>query len=218
MKKTLIIRFQISGNLRYLSHLETMAMFRRAFTRMDMNLCYSSGFNPRPRISLPLPRSVALQSDDEMLCVLVESEETDSAKQAQERIAAAVPEGCRIISVEIDDEKTSFAALGATYRFPVGDPAGDEKMTAAADGLQRRLDAGSAINIERQGRKGKPVRQMDVSVYLDSVRYMESSFIVKCGITPSGTIRIDEIMKLLELDYSQLSGPVTRSSVRWARN
>ena len=71
MKKTLVVKFRISGSLSYLSHRETMTMFDRALVRAQVKLKYSEGFNPRPKLSLPLPRSVGIASDAELLVKFV---------------------------------------------------------------------------------------------------------------------------------------------------
>ena len=66
--RQLILTFRIEGNLCYLSHHETVSMLQRALIRAGVRLIYSQGFNPRPRLSLPLPRAVGVRSDCEMLC------------------------------------------------------------------------------------------------------------------------------------------------------
>jgi radical SAM-linked protein len=70
---SVLIKFKIEGSLRYLSHAETLRLFQRACARAGVNLQYSQGFNPRPKLSLALPRSVGVESDDEMLILRVQT-------------------------------------------------------------------------------------------------------------------------------------------------
>ena len=44
-------------------------MFDRALVRAQIKLKYSEGFNPRPKLSLPLPRSVGVAAEDDLFCV-----------------------------------------------------------------------------------------------------------------------------------------------------
>ena len=67
----LVMKFRIGRSLRFLSHAETLSLFQRACVRAGIDLCYSQGFNPRPKLSLPLPRPVGVESDDELLAVRV---------------------------------------------------------------------------------------------------------------------------------------------------
>ena len=64
---SVIVKFGIKGNLRFLSHAETIRLFERACVRAGIKLVYSQGFNPHPKLSLPLPRTVGVESDDDLL-------------------------------------------------------------------------------------------------------------------------------------------------------
>ncbi len=69
MRSRCLIRFSIEGDLRFISHHDTLRLFERALARADWPVKFSEGFNPRPRLSLPLPRSVGIASEDELLVV-----------------------------------------------------------------------------------------------------------------------------------------------------
>ncbi len=60
------VLFDVRGDLRFLSHRDEMRMLMRAATRAQWPLHYSRGFNPQPRISLPLPRPVGQSSTSEL--------------------------------------------------------------------------------------------------------------------------------------------------------
>ena len=67
-----VIRFRVRVDMRYLSHAETMRMFQRALVRAGVKVSYSQGFNPHLKMSLVLPRSMGVESDDEILCLWLE--------------------------------------------------------------------------------------------------------------------------------------------------
>ena len=67
----LVIKFKLSGSLRFLSHAEMLKVFQRACVRAGIKIQYSQGFNPRPKLSLPLPRSVGVETDEDLLCLRV---------------------------------------------------------------------------------------------------------------------------------------------------
>ena len=97
-----MIRYKVRGELRYLSHAETMRMFQRALVRAGAKVAYSQGFNPHLRMSLVLPRSVGVESDDEVLCVWLEEGETAFDV---ERLKGEMPEGIEIVSAAISQAK-----------------------------------------------------------------------------------------------------------------
>ena len=51
--------------LAYISHLDLLRLFLRAFRRSRLPLAYSQGFNPHPRFSLALPLPLAVTADKE---------------------------------------------------------------------------------------------------------------------------------------------------------
>ena len=59
--------FEKTGNAVWMSHLDLMRLFQRAFKRADLHLKHTQGFNPRPFVSIALPMSVGVESVCELL-------------------------------------------------------------------------------------------------------------------------------------------------------
>ena len=219
MDKTLVVRFRIGGNLRFLSHHETVSMFQRALSRAAIKVCYSEGFNPRPKVSLPLPRSVGVESEDELLYGRVSSDELWSGEEGlNKHIRSQLPQDCEIMSVEVIEQRVSYEPVSVVYVFTLGDLAGDEEVKVMVDGVRRAISGDEELIVERQASKGKGIRKIDVGRYINTIEYKEGTVAVKCNITPSGTVRIDEILQLLQIDRRHLSVPVKRKSVEWSCN
>ena len=59
---------------------------------------------------------------------------------------------------------------------------------------------------------------MDVRPFLKSIEFgSNSGIVVECKIGSAGTIRVEEILKLLELDVEKLAMPIRRTSVQWQK-
>ena len=59
--------FEKTGSAVWMSHLDLMRLFQRAFKRAGLPLKHTQGFNPRPSVSIALPLSVAVESTCELL-------------------------------------------------------------------------------------------------------------------------------------------------------
>ena len=59
--------FEKTGSAVWMSHLDLMRLFQRAFKRANLPLKHTQGFNPRPSVSIALPLSVAIDSTCELL-------------------------------------------------------------------------------------------------------------------------------------------------------
>lgn len=216
----LAIRFKVEGSLRFLSHAETLKLFQRACVRAGLAIRYSEGFNPRPKLSLPLPRSVGVESDEELLCLrvarepLTEDRATDEQRELRikEALACQLPEGCELISVSTAGAGVSFAPRSATYIFSVK----PEYLTKELEATIERLLSSEHLPIQRPMDEEKSkFKNVDVRGFLKSIKLADRSIIVECAISPAGTVRIEEILALLGLDESKLAAAVRRMSVQW---
>ena len=59
--------FEKTGSAVWMSHLDLMRLFQRAFKRANLPLKHTQGFNPRPSVSIVLPLSVGVDSVCELL-------------------------------------------------------------------------------------------------------------------------------------------------------
>ena len=58
--------FVKTGNAIWISHLDLMRVFQRAFKRAGLHLTHTKGFNPRPSVSIALPMSLGVESTCEL--------------------------------------------------------------------------------------------------------------------------------------------------------
>jgi radical SAM-linked protein len=203
-----VIRFRIGGSLRFLSHAETMRLFQRACVRAGVQIAYSQGFNPHQRMSLVPPRSVGVESDDDMLCLWLKEGQTAIDAEA---IKAALPAGIEIISVETSHAKNIPEPISARYVLNVQ----EQKID---DGVRQHITnvmASDKIAVNRRAGEDSRTKPVDVRPFLEAIKAQAGEFTVDCKISPAGTIRIDEILGLLQLKTADLIGPIRRTSVQW---
>ncbi|MBN1362599.1 MAG: DUF2344 domain-containing protein [Sedimentisphaerales bacterium] len=220
---TAAVRFAIGGMLRFLSHAETLRVFQRACARAAVPVKFSEGFNPHPKLSLPLPRPVGVESADELLVVRLFDEsgvpadgtETLARTRWQDRmkqaLTAALPEPIKLRSVALHKTKASFSAESVDYEFMVRM---DADTTTALQERAASLEAAERIEVERVS-PCRPGRRIDVRGFLKSLRLEVDRVVVTCAISTGGSIRVDEIMRLLELTVTDLACPVRRTNVVW---
>jgi radical SAM-linked protein len=85
------VRFAKRGKVRFISHRDVARAFERAFRIEQLQLAFTEGFSPRPKVSFGLALSVGHESDAEYLDVEL-TEPVDTASLA-ERLTPALPEG-----------------------------------------------------------------------------------------------------------------------------
>ena len=89
--------FSKKGLMKYISHLDLMRLFMRAFRRADFPLKITQGFNPHPKFSIKRALKLGLESEgEEATVVLIEPV---VAQEFKERLQNQLPEGIQIKDV-----------------------------------------------------------------------------------------------------------------------
>lgn len=95
MRRLLFVK---QGNSVWISHLDLMRLFQRAFKRAGLPLTHTKGFNPRPSVSIALPLSVSVESQCELLDF--ELEDMDVAnEEIRSRLNKALVSGIEVLQV-----------------------------------------------------------------------------------------------------------------------
>jgi len=215
--KTLVLRFRIGGRLAWLSHRETMTLWQRALVRAQVPLVYSEGFSPHPRMSLPLPRSVGLATDDDLLCAQVQAPGSADGDPSDWAIVEQLPQDCVMEAATLEPGRVGYEATGANYVFRPATESGRVRAQRAVEHLQDRLAAGEAIPVQRAAPNGKGPSSRDAGRFLMEATWEIDYVRLRCRIGPQGTVRVDEMFQLLELTPADLAGPVVRTRVEWVR-
>lgn len=166
--------FEKVGSARFISHLDLMRLFQRAFKRAGLPLTHTQGFNPRPSVSIALPLSLGAESHCELLDFDLESPVPPEG--IRNRLNAALIDGIRVREVYDNGAKIKYLALlqsRLTLEYDGGIPAGAE----AAIG---QLFARETLVLEKKNRNG--VTQQDI---IPMIRNLEISRISE------GELRLD---------------------------
>ncbi|MCR5090730.1 MAG: TIGR03936 family radical SAM-associated protein [Oscillospiraceae bacterium] len=118
------LRFEKTGRAIYISHLDLMATMQRAFSRADLPLKYSEGFNPHPLISILLPLPVGMASVCELMDFRLKEEEPDLAS-LPEKLTAALPEGICVKEAYPAERKSAllkWLSVEGTMEYDRGAP------------------------------------------------------------------------------------------------
>lgn len=90
--------FKKVGNAAWISHLDLMRLFQRAFKRAGLHLTHTQGYNPRPSVSIALPLSVGVESCCELLDFELEGDRV-SCREIQERLNHTLVAGISVLDV-----------------------------------------------------------------------------------------------------------------------
>ncbi len=145
--------FEKTDSAVYISHLDLMRLFQRAFKRAGLPLTHTQGFNPRPSVSIALPLSLGVESVCELLDFDLEGEPVSNGEICS-RLNECLVEGVRVLEVYDGGAKIKHLALldcVLTLEYDTGIPETAVEKIAA-------LFAEDEILVEKKGKNG-PVEQ-----------------------------------------------------------
>ena len=92
------IRFRRGEEVKFISHLDLMRLWTRAFIRAGIPLAYSEGFNPHPKLSLAAPLAIGVTSEAELLDVFISKWVSPHFFSAA--VSQQLPRGIEILQVQ----------------------------------------------------------------------------------------------------------------------
>lgn len=218
MRKMLLIQFEIEGDLCCLSHRETLTLWQRILIRAGLPLVFSGGFNPRPRLSLPLPRPVGVQSDRDLLCAEVSQVPGEAAEMAlQDRISRLLPEGCRVHHIQWAQGRACRTAREAAYVFCRGQAIPAESWNRRISRCREQLASEEPMQRVRSSPK-HPSKTIDLRSYIEEINGNQDTLRIRCRIDGAGTVRPEELLEWLEIGPADLDRPPLRTGVVWIQN
>ena len=155
--------FEKTGEAVYLSHLDLMRVFQRAFKRADIMIWHSQGYSPRAYVSIALPLPVGMASRCEILDFDVEDGSVELAA-LPERLNAVLPAGIRVLQAYESSRKIKhlvYLAADVTLEYDRGVPQG------AADAVQA-LFTRPEVLVHKRTKRGEA--DVDIIPGIRSVR------------------------------------------------
>lgn len=158
--------FEKTGNAVWISHLDLMRLFQRAFKRAGLPLTHTQGFNPRPSVSIAMPLSVGVESVCELLDFDLDGVNVP-CDEICDRLNGALVDGVRVLDVYDNGSKIKNLALlrsVVTLKYDNGVPSG------ARERIQELL-ARPALVVEKKGKNG--IVEQDIIPMIRSIQVAE---------------------------------------------
>ena len=207
MSKLIRVKYKKEDEMIFISHLDLQRLLQRAFRRAKINLSYSEGFNPHPKMSYGNALALGVESQGEY--VDIEIEDDIDVKEFLERINEQLPEGIKFIKGQEIDPKTpslSSVIVYGEYIFNI-----DLESPLSKEFVKSRVlnfIKSEEIMITKKNKKGKNVdvdirpliRNFDLVSLDDNRVTFESTIATGSKANLNINILIPQILNMLDLD------------------
>jgi len=183
-------KYTKKGDLVYLSHLDLVRLFERAFRRANIPLAFTQGFNPHPIINFAAPLSVGVSSEAEYFDVVLA--EPITPEHFTITLNKTLPSDIQILqAIQLDEKPVNAlmqeaALMVYSVSFSLEHPLKNEALTKAIDQLtnqneviiQKKGKDGSGKSNKRFGKR-KKMKQVDILPYIHTftLKKLEDNFV-----------------------------------------
>lgn len=203
-----VLAHTVEGDLRFISHRDTLRLFQRAMIRAGIPLRWSEGFNPHPRIMIPLPRPVGIASEAEF--VVMETVDWMDAEDALARVERHTPPDIHMLWARRLESGEDLHPDQVRYQLDLGDRPPEDLA-----GRIRNLLESDVVRIERNNPKERQPRSMDIRPYLVAIRVEDNRVDFTLRVTGSGTAKPAEVAGLLGYDMDSINHRIRRMEIQW---
>ena len=207
MSKLIRVKYKKEDEMIFISHLDLQRLLQRAFRRAKINLSYSEGFNPHPKMSYGNALALGVESQGEY--VDIEIEDDIEVKEFLERINEQLPDGIKFVKGQEIDPKTpslSSIIVYGEYIFNI-----DLEVPLSKEFVKSRVlnfVKSKEIIITKKNKKGKKVevdiRPMIRNFDLVSLDYNRVTFVSTIATGSKANLNINilipQILDMLNLD------------------
>lgn len=208
-----VFAFQVDGDLRFVSHHDMLRLFRRALARAEVPVRFTQGFNPHPRMSLPLPRPVGMASEAEAL--MIETERDVDPDDMVARLEQHTPADLQMVSARRLAFRERLEPELVRYRFRPEPP---PRTSALSNDLKMKvrlvLDA-ETIQVERMKPGNEAVRVIDIRPYIEDLSLVDDEVEFTLRVTQSGAAKAAEVVGALGYRTESINHQIRRIDVRW---
>lgn len=153
------IRFSKTGDLMYISHLDLARTMQRIMVRSGVDIWYSEGFNPQPRIVFALPLPVGVESKCELMDIKINH--PMGFDEIKERIQRNFPLDMKVLDVYAPQVK--FKAISyADYTVKLYSP----KLEADTHEKINELFSHECI-VTKRSKSGE--KEVDICTFIKSI-------------------------------------------------
>ncbi|MBN1543244.1 DUF2344 domain-containing protein, partial [candidate division KSB1 bacterium] len=196
-KRVVRIKYRRDQEMRFFSHLDLMRLLERALRRAHVQVVYTEGFNPHPKIAYGPSLATGHLSDAEYfdLCTFT------PRSTVVEKLAVELPEGMEIVdSRTLYQKSRSLSELINRADYEIRLPK-ETDIKSAQQNVQKFISSKS-VEIERLHKGKKTTR--DLRQFVQHLKLEEPRLFVQTLYLQGATIRIDELLAVLFAQQPQV--------------
>ncbi len=150
----ILCKFTKIGYLKFISHLDLVDLFQRTLFQNKVDVKFSEGFNPHPRMSIAYPLPLGIESNSEYMEIYLNSK--IDLKDFLVKMNERLPQGIKIVEAKYDDDESiSNKVKSVVYAFKLLNTFYEKNKDIDLAKELNKINDMDIVEIERKRKKGK---------------------------------------------------------------
>lgn len=212
----ILCKFTKLGYLKFISHLDLVDLFQRTLFQNKVDVKFSEGFNPHPRMSIAYPLPLGIESNSEYMEIYLNSK--IDLKDFLIKMNERLPQGIKIVEAKYDDDESiSNKVKSVVYAFKLLNTFYDKNKDIDLAKELDKINAMDIVEIERKRKKGKKrifVKE-NAKDYLNRLELKEDAIYAYIKMSEQGSLKpalvfdilnnyTDIVMDELDIDLERI--------------
>lgn len=189
-------KFTKIGDISYISHLDILKIFIRALRRSRIEVFYSEGFHPHPKISFSSALSLGIQSYAEFIDIDIKNAEDE--KHFLKDMNESLPDGIDIVEYKVVEKPVALTKIMnySLYEFYLDENL--ETLLPVIEDVVKREE----LMIQKKNKK-KQIKDVNIREKIHSIEINQDENILKAILLNSseGALKPSEMIKALNENY-----------------
>lgn len=203
-----LVEFELGGDLRFLAHHDELRLLTRALVRAGWPLAYSQGFNPQPRLRIPLPRNLGVAAASQW--ALADLSEARTPEELFASLATTLPMDCSLRRVAAPVPWVLPRAERVLYTVELA-PGDAEAVRPLVGALMARGE----VWVRRDNGPHKGARTVDIRPYIESIALDGDVLRMMLRFSEQRSARPFELLTELGLAAEAYNHRLWRGDVQW---
>lgn len=189
-------KFTKIGDISYISHLDILKIFIRALRRSRIEVFYSEGFHPHPKISFSSALSLGIQSYAEFIDIDIKNAEDE--KHFLKDMNESLPDGIDIVEYKVVEKPVALTKIMnySLYEFYL-----DENLETLLPVIEAVVKS-EELMIQKKNKK-KQIKDVNIREKIHSIEINQDENRLKAILLNSseGALKPSEMIKALNENY-----------------
>lgn len=194
----ILCKFTKLGYLKFISHLDLVDLFQRTLFQNKVDVKFSEGFNPHPRMSIAYPLPLGIESNSEYMEIYLNSK--IDLKDFLIKMNERLPQGIKIVEAKYDDDESiSNKVKSVVFAFKLLNTFYDKNKDIDLAKELNKVNDMDMVEIERKRKKGKKrifVKE-NAKDYLNRLEFKDDAIYAYIKMSENGSLKPALIFDIL---------------------